>query len=242
MEKIKKRIVTYWDERAEEFAALRIKELRDDISQRWEKEIFKYLPEDKNLKILDIGTGSGYFALLLSQMGYHVTGIDLTEKMIEEAKKTAKVLGSDAQFLIMDAEEPDFPEESFDVILTRNLTWTLPHPRKAYKAWKKLLKKGGILLNFDADYGKQQMNASAEELPAHHAHQQMSQQLKDECENIKESLRISGNDRPAWDLKTLKQLGYHDIQADTTVSERIYLEQDEFYNPAPLFALFAHRP
>ena len=41
MEKIKKRIVTYWDERAEEFAALRIKELRDDISQRWEKEIFK---------------------------------------------------------------------------------------------------------------------------------------------------------------------------------------------------------
>ena len=92
-------------ERAEEFAALRIKELRDDISQRWEKEIFKYLPEDKNLKILDIGTGSGYFALLLSQMGYHVTGIDLTEKMIEEAKKTAKVLGSDAQFLVMDAEE-----------------------------------------------------------------------------------------------------------------------------------------
>lgn len=242
MEKIKNRIITYWDERAEDFAALRIKELRDDISQRWEKEIFRYIPQDRSLKILDIGTGSGYFALLLSQMGYDVTGIDLTEKMIAEAKKTAQVLNSSARFLVMDAENPEFAEESFDVILTRNLTWTLPHPRKAYKAWKRLLKKGGILLNFDADYGKQKMNASAESLPTHHAHQKMSQSLKDECENIKESLRISDTDRPAWDLKTLKQLGYRDLQADTTVSERIYLEQDEFYNPAPLFALFARRP
>lgn len=242
MEKIKNRIITYWDERAEDFAALRIKELRDDISQRWETEIFRYIPEDCRLKILDIGTGSGYFALLLSQMGYDVTGIDLTAKMIDEAKKSAQVLSSDARFLVMDAEAPDFPEESFDVILTRNLTWTLPHPRKAYKAWKQLLRHGGILLNFDADYGKEKVNLTNENLPAHHAHQKMSQSMKDECERIKEQLRINGADRPDWDIKTLKQLGYRDISADTSVSKRIYLEQDEFYNPAPMFALCAKRP
>lgn len=52
----------------------------------------------------------------------------------------------------MDAQEPDFPEGSFDVVLSRNLTWTLPDPEKAYSQWLRVLRRGGLLLNFDADY------------------------------------------------------------------------------------------
>ena len=46
----------------------------------------------------------------------------------------------------------EFEDESFDVIISRNLTWNLPHPEMAYKEWLRVLKKGGKLLNFDANW------------------------------------------------------------------------------------------
>ena len=38
------------------------------------------------------------------------------------------------------------------MIVTRNLTWNLPHPEKAYGEWCRVLKPGGLLLNFDANW------------------------------------------------------------------------------------------
>ena len=39
------------------------------------------------------------------------------------------------------------------VSLVRNLTWTLLRPEVAYAEWYRGLRPGGVLLNFDADYG-----------------------------------------------------------------------------------------
>ena len=64
----------------------------------------------------------------------------------------ARVLGLDVQFQVMDAEKTDFAEDSFDALVTRNLTWTLPHVGEAYREWFRILKPGGVLINFDADY------------------------------------------------------------------------------------------
>mgnify|MGYP000482475991 FL=1 len=46
----------------------------------------------------------------------------------------------------------EYEDESFDVVITRNLTWTLPDVDKAYKEWHRVLRKGGVLLNYDANY------------------------------------------------------------------------------------------
>ncbi len=35
--------------------------------------------------------------------------------------------------MVMDAENPEFADESFDVVISRNLTWTLPHADRAYE-------------------------------------------------------------------------------------------------------------
>ena len=48
----------------------------------------------------------------------------------------------------MNAEELTFAPESFDVIVSRNLTWNLHDPKKAYQSWERVLKSGGLLLNF----------------------------------------------------------------------------------------------
>ena len=152
MEAIKNQISSYWSQRAEQFSALRVKEYESDKHALWLTEFKKYIPSGRTLDILDVGTGTGFFAMLLSQEGHRITGIDLCPDMIVQARKTAVSLGIHASFYVMDAEQPLLPPASFDAVITRNLTWTLPHLASAYGAWHTLLKPGGVLVNFDADY------------------------------------------------------------------------------------------
>ena len=128
------------------------------MSELWLTEITKYLPQ-KPCKILDVGTGTGFFANLLAQYHHEVEGIDLTASMIEQAKQSLTKLQQHdykINFQVMDAENLYFADNTFDVVISRNLTWTLPNPQKAYSEWYRVLKSQGILLNFDADYGNEQ--------------------------------------------------------------------------------------
>ena len=58
----------------------------------------------------------------------------------------------DSTFKRGDAEDPPFEAGTFDVVVTRHLLWTLPHPDTAVKNWKKVLKKGGVLIVIDGLY------------------------------------------------------------------------------------------
>ena len=149
----KEKIVKYWEKRSNSFLEQRRQELHSTMAERWMKEINTQLPEGKNLKILDVGCGAGFFTILLAKAGHQVTGIDLTPDMIKNARILAEEEGVNCEFTVMDAENPEFPDDTFDVIISRNLTWTLPHVRHAYQEWLRVLKKGGVLLNFDANYG-----------------------------------------------------------------------------------------
>ena len=53
--------------------------------------IEKEINYDKRVKILDIGCGTGRHSIELSQRGYSVTGIDLSESQLRHAKKKASV-------------------------------------------------------------------------------------------------------------------------------------------------------
>ena len=79
-----------------------------------------------------------------------MTGIDITENMIHEAKENVKAAGLSADLMTMDCHNLNFPDETFDMVICRNITWTLDDPQKAYKEWLRVLKKGGRLLVSDA--------------------------------------------------------------------------------------------
>lgn len=237
MEQIKQRMRTYWTQRADGFSRQRMREFSGNIHKRWLAEFHRYLPVERGMNILDLGTGTGFFAFLLGSEGHKVTGIDLTEKMIEEARKDSQLLGIAADFFVMDAEKPEFGPGSFDALVTRNLTWGLPHLREAYASWHKLLKPGGILINFDADYCREKQDVP---LPENHAHKQIAPELMEEYESFKAALRPEQQPRPSWDEELLRAAGFHDIQIDTGVWKRIYQEFDEFYNPTPIFTIAAY--
>lgn len=238
----KERITSYWTRRSESFFQQRQAELHNSIAKRWMAEIRKYLPETKNkkLRILDVGCGAGFFSILLAKEGHRITGIDLTPDMISNARRLAAEEGAECRFEVMDAEKPAFKDGEFDLVISRNLTWTLPNPEQAYREWIRVLKPGGTLLNFDADYGADNCEDTAG-LPKKHAHCMIGRDMNHECEEIKRQLPINSRVRPAWDIDTLGKAGIREISIDLGISGRIYIEKDEFYNPAPMFVICARK-
>lgn len=234
----KEQIVHYWEKRSESFLEQRRSELANPIAKRWMKEIEKQIPAGRRLKILDVGCGAGFFSILLAKEGHEVFGIDLTPEMIENAIQLAEEENADCCFQVMDAENPMFADKTFDVVISRNLTWTLPNAEHAYGEWMRVLKTGGVLLNFDANYGKEDV-ADTKGLPEAHAHFKVGNEMLEECERIKSQLPISRKNRPAYDVAVLCENTAGEIRIDTSLGKRIYLEKDEFYNPAPMFSICA---
>ncbi|TFF87101.1 MAG: class I SAM-dependent methyltransferase [Promethearchaeota archaeon] len=99
----------------------------------------------KNGHILDVGTGIGIpTAKFLAEKGFEVTGIDISETMINEAKKNVPK----ANFIEMNALEMPFEKNKFDGIIS---VYTLFHiPRieheNLFKKFYEILRPKGILM------------------------------------------------------------------------------------------------
>ena len=116
-----------------------------DEKVAWEKELSRNLPGSPG-KVLDIGCGTGVMGLLFAGMGHHVTGLDLSYAMLAKARENADAQALPIGLVTGDAEHLPFPDGSFDVVVTRHLVWTLPHPVSALKEWHRVVTPGGIVL------------------------------------------------------------------------------------------------
>jgi len=104
---------------------------------------------------LDIGTGPGTIALLWAELGFSVSGFDFSPPMIETARRRASEKGLDIDFREGDAEDPPFVRQRFDVISSRFVLFTLPHPGYAVRRWVEMLHPGGrlVLIGHDREEG-----------------------------------------------------------------------------------------
>jgi 2-polyprenyl-3-methyl-5-hydroxy-6-metoxy-1,4-benzoquinol methylase len=82
----------------------------------------------------------------MAGLGHKVTGIDLSPKMVSQAREKATRQGYQIEFQVMDAAFPQLPHKQFDVIVCRHLLWALPEPAEVLPRWAELLKPKGRLL------------------------------------------------------------------------------------------------
>ncbi|QVK19082.1 class I SAM-dependent methyltransferase [Mycoplasmatota bacterium] len=95
----------------------KIAEYYDDIFIPKENQVnfIKKVTGEPPKKILDIACGTGSYAIKLAQYGYHVTGIDLDQKMIEKAKFKSKKQNLTIEFSVKNMLSFNM-EETFDTI------------------------------------------------------------------------------------------------------------------------------
>jgi len=81
------------------------------------KFLHDYLQQENLTSILDIGCGTGTYALEISQMSIRVLGVDLSNEMIEISKKKALDKGSSSSFALADMRNLSGINEEFEGVL-----------------------------------------------------------------------------------------------------------------------------
>lgn len=224
----------YWNGRAKDFSLFRKDEYHSVQYDKWALELETKIGANGKGRILDIGCGSGFLSAILAKLGYEVVGIDLSEEMINQSKAFVANERLDVKFHKMNALNLNFADESFDFVISRNLTWTLPSLEKAYSEWLRVLKKGGKIINFDAEYAK---DFAVERIEKHAAHINCSEEQNRQCAKIYDMLDISKVDRPAYDKRILTNLGI-EFSVDESVSSRIYDDStSRYYIPCNMFCV-----
>ncbi len=97
-------------------------------------------------QLLEVGVGTGLSLPTLPRT-VEITGIDLSEKMLQRARLRVESLGlENVKLLRMDATHLDFPNASFDRVLAAYFISTVPDPIRVIMEMKRVCRSGGFLV------------------------------------------------------------------------------------------------
>ena len=248
----------YWIKRASGYSAVNKEELSGIQRKTWsellDKEIMDHFSQKcvnrEDIKVLDVGAGPGFISIILTELGYNVTAADFAQTMIEEAGLNAGELAKRIAFKQEDAMNLSFCPESFDVVFSRNLTWNLPDPEKAYNEWLRVLKPGGLMLVFDAnwyaflvdeekkaDFDEDRLNVAKQGFEDYNIGENF-----DVMDTIAKNLPLTGINRPYWDRDLLARLGAPKVSFVEDIGSIVYSEKEKVnYASTPMFMVKAEK-
>lgn len=150
---VKQRVAAHWDRRAAHFDQDFGHSIRTAAERAaWDRMLDLVIPAGGALDALDVGCGTGFLSLELAARGHRVTGADFAPAMLAEARGKAAAQAVSVLFEEADAEQLPFPPSSFDLVVSRHVLWTLPHPEAAIDEWIRVLRPGGRLAIWDSQF------------------------------------------------------------------------------------------
>jgi ubiquinone/menaquinone biosynthesis C-methylase UbiE len=108
--------------------------------------IERLLGNVKGKKLLDAGCGEGYLSRYYAAKGAKVTGVDISEKLIEISRNLTDEADFDASFLVGDVCDLDIHDNSFDLILCNLVLLNIPCYQDALNEFYRILKPRGVLV------------------------------------------------------------------------------------------------
>ncbi|MGB9928671.1 MAG: class I SAM-dependent methyltransferase [Methanosarcina sp.] len=126
--------------------------------RKWRKEALSNLSG----RVLEIGVGTGR-NLKYYPPDCFVTGIDNSVRMLDKAGEKADSM-SNVTLLLMDAEKLEFPDNTFDYVVTTFVLCTIPDPVKALREMRRVLKPSGELIALEHVHSNYPFIARLEEL------------------------------------------------------------------------------
>ena len=248
----------YWDERATSYSNGVIGELTDDRHVAWRSALEQSLgatiaesaAQGKTARALDLGCGPGFFSILLAEMGCEVDAVDASGEMLDHARANVRERGQEGSvtFHQGDVAALPFADGEFDIVANRNLTWLMRDPEAAYTEWLRVLRPGGRLVVFDANW---YLYLFDPEVDAQRHADQDGRQVEEygedarattaeerRCEQFALDLPLSSIVRPAWDLEVLPRCGAAHVQVDEGAWTGLWTASEaRFYESSPLFKI-----
>lgn len=243
-------VTRYWDKRATGYNETNQSELSSLKREVWKALILSQVQTDRPLNILDVGCGPGFFSIIMAEAGNQVTAVDSTRAMLDQAEKNAQEQGLHISFIESDAHNIAIEDASYDLVISRNLTWNLYEPVEAYKEWFRLLKPGGKLLNFDANwylhlfdevfangFEEDRKQTKKQNTPDHYVNTDTKTMTE-----IALQLPLSQILRPQWDVSILKSVGFTKVGIDTEIGEIVWDDEEKLnYKSTPMFMIAAQK-
>ena len=205
LDPIKQQVTAHWDRRAAHFDEDFGHSIGSPAERvAWDRILDLVIPKGAPLDALDVGSGTGFLTLELAARGHRATGIDFAPAMVARAREKAATQGLAARFEQGDAENLPYPNGSFDLVISRHVLWTLPHPEAALDEWLRVLRPGGRLAVID---GAQYNDATAPP-------QRENARTSPEYAAIGDQLPFYGG-RPRAEIETLlRARGLSDVSSD----------------------------
>ena len=151
-----------WTVRSDNYNNYVVEEFATDRPDKWIRLIEENAPHTKPLKALDCGCGPGFFSVLLSMHGHDVTGIDGSAGMLAHARENAAHFKVNPDIREGDFGNLPFAENTFDLVISRNVTHIIREHLKVYGEWLRVLKPGGVMLISTKEHKKTSMTFFAD--------------------------------------------------------------------------------
>ena len=101
-------------------------------------------PNKQNTKIVEVGCGPAWLSCALASEGYNTTCLDYSENALNIARKNYEMQGNKGEFIVGDALNMAFEDNSFDVVLSTGLLEHFEDPSVVINEMVRILKPGGI--------------------------------------------------------------------------------------------------
>jgi ubiquinone/menaquinone biosynthesis C-methylase UbiE len=138
-------IRAHWDSRAEVFDNVDDHGLTSEAQRQAWSEVLSPVAGVPPQRVLDVGCGTGFLAIIFAGLGHSVTGVDFAPQMVERARRKATRENLDIDFQVGDAVALASDDQTFDVVAGRHVLWNLPEPERGAREWLRVLKPGGRL-------------------------------------------------------------------------------------------------
>ena len=197
-------------------------------------------------------SGPGFFTIILEELGYsNITGVDYSYKMLEVARENIQTYGkenSSIQLIQMDAQNLEFEPESFDIIVSRNLTWNLQNPQQAYSEWLRVLKPYGALFIFDANWYSFLQNEQLEKEFEAKRQKVIEEKLEDYWQGegvdeekmdwIVQQLPLTYQQRPQWDIDYFSSQEDVSVETEENFGDLVWNYEEQLnYGATPMFCI-----
>ena len=146
--------------------------------------------------------------------------------MVEHARANFRAEGCQAEACVEDAVTlPDEEEGSYDVIISRDVVWTLYDPEAAFRRWKEVLKPDGRVIIYDGNYRRdrndvktkawKKFSAALTVITERRIPEKRAHANKD---GVFGQLPLARQERPGADRRMLRKAGFRQV----TVSDDTY--------------------